>query len=42
MTPSDTEARILAAAAELIAERGYTGTTTSAIASIWILDSDLR
>lgn len=32
MTPSDTEARILTAAAELIAERGYTGTTTSAIA----------
>ena len=32
MTPSDTETRILEAAAELIAERGYTGTTTSAIA----------
>jgi AcrR family transcriptional regulator len=32
MAPSDTEARILAAAAELLAERGYTGTTTSAIA----------
>ena len=32
MTPSDTETRILQAAAELIAERGYTGTTTSAIA----------
>ena len=34
MTPSDTEARILAAAAELLAERGYTGTTTSAIAEL--------
>ena len=32
MTLSDTETRILEAAAELIAERGYTGTTTSAIA----------
>lgn len=32
MTPRDTEAQILTAAAELIAERGYTGTTTSAIA----------
>jgi AcrR family transcriptional regulator len=33
MSPSsDTEARIIAAAAELIAERGYGGTTTSAIA----------
>jgi len=32
MAPSHTEARILAAAAELIAERGYSGTTTSAIA----------
>lgn len=32
MTPTDTEARILAAAAELLAERGYIGTTTSVIA----------
>ena len=32
MAPSETEARILAASAELIAERGYTATTTSAIA----------
>ncbi len=32
MTPTDTETRILAAAATLIAERGYTATTTSAIA----------
>ena len=32
MTPSDTETRILAATAALIAERGYTATTTSAIA----------
>ncbi len=32
MTPSDTETRILAAAAALIAERGYSATTTSAIA----------
>ena len=32
MTPSDTETRIIESASELIAERGYTGTTTSAIA----------
>lgn len=32
MAPSRTEAQILAAAAELIAQRGYTATTTSAIA----------
>ena len=32
MGPADTETRILAAAAALIADRGYTATTTSAIA----------
>lgn len=32
MTPADTKTRIIAAAASLIAERGYTATTTSAIA----------